>query len=341
MVHINPAVGSILSYSTFLLIIIYYLSTDHHKPVIPFIVFGLLFSLICLIVSSHFFEMLLVTFMKYFVFIIMVSNLVRDVKNTDIYCLLLIGSLSIIYEAIFVVGIGMGSTGFYLNANFAAYACLLGYIFGLSIENQKLKIAGQILFSIAGLVTFSRTFLLIWLLINLLSVFVHYKNIYKVAMCVALFVVFLVFGDKFDFSSSTETWRYYYDKILSNPIWGNGYHSFSKESLHNTFLMIMGEAGIFALLYFMWMYGYLLVKGVHYFKDNPIIFFLSFSLVLFMLTEHSYFDNYLVLFISLWLYHETYKLRDARRQKEVIFTRSTKKNKESNKENLLKHYSLN
>lgn len=353
LVHINSSIGSLLSYSVFLLIIVYYLLSDKEKPVIPFIIFGLLFSVISLVVSAQYSDTFLATFIKYFLFILTASTVLKDVRKTEIYCVLLIGCLSIIYEAIFVIGIGGRYSGFYLNANFAAYACLLGYNLGLSLENKKLKMIGQILFSIAGLATFSRTFLLIWVLINILSVFISYKNVYRVVVCGVLFVIFLSFGEKLDLNtkrlhafssilsgkvdadlkagSRTETWAIYYDKILDNPLWGNGYHSFSgitsggeqnrftiKVGVHNTYLMIIGEAGIFALLYFLWIYGYIIANGLRYFKTNPSIFFLSFSLVLYMLTVHNYFDNYLVLFTSLWLYQEIYKLKAANERKEGI-----------------------
>ncbi|MCX2449916.1 O-antigen ligase family protein [Pedobacter sp. PLR] len=356
LIHFDGGVGSMLSYSIFLLIIGYYLLGEKEKPIIPFLVFGVLFSFISLMVSSQFSDTFLVTFIKYFIFIIMAPSVIRDVKGIDIYCILLIGSLSILYEAAFVIGIGGRYSGFYLNPNLAGCACILGYAVGLSIEQKKIRFVGQLLFSIAGLVTFSRTFLLIWVLINLLSLFISYKNIYRMLACVALFAVFLSFGNKLDLNlkrlnafseildgkidndlkegSRTETWALYYDKIIDHPIWGNGYHSFSGQSagvetnrfvvklgVHNTFLMIAGEAGIFVLLYFLWIYGYILVNGLHFFKKNPSIFFLSFSLVLFMLTTHNYFDNYLVLFTSLWLYHQTYKLRSASTSKvDVLFS---------------------
>lgn len=96
---------------------------------------------------------------------------------------------------------------------------------------------------------------------------------------------------------------------------GNGYHSFSgetfgpeynsytvKNGVHNTFLMVIGEAGFFVFLYFLWIYWSFLINGIKMFNDNPIIFLISFSLILYMLTNHNYFENNLVLFISMWLY---------------------------------------
>ena len=377
LVHINADVGSMLSYSIFMSIIAYYIFAEKQMPVAHFILFGILFASISLMVSTQLSETFLVTFIKYFLFIIMASTVLKDVKNIEIYSVLLIGSLSVIYEAVFVTGIGGRYSGFYLNPNFAGCACILGYTFGLTIKQKKFKLIGQTLFSIAGLVTFSRTFLLIWVLINLLSVLISYKNVYRIIVCSMLFIVFLSLGDKLDFDakrmnafssilggkvdddlkegSRTETWALYYDKILNNPLWGNGYHTFSgvtvgtevtgrfviNVGVHNTFLMILGEAGIFALLYFLWIYGYIFINGISFFKVNPSIFFLSFSLITFMLTNHNYFDNYLVLLTSLWLYHETYNLKNVVGTRELIFTNSAMNIKRTQNKNLLRDYHLN
>lgn len=288
----------------------------------------------------------------------MASTLLKDVKPIDIYGVLLVGSLSIIYEAAFITGIGGRYSGFYLNPNLAGFACILGYAFSFAIDRKELKITGQILFSIAGLVTFSRTFLLIWILINLLSVLISYQNVFKIVICAVLFVAFLSLGDKFDLNSRrlsgfssilsgevnqdlkegsrTETWALYYEQILNKPVWGSGYRTFSgetggseasgrfliKSGVHNAFLMILGEAGFFLLLYFLWIYGNLIINGVKFFKIYPSIFFLSFSLIAFMLTNHSYFDNYLVLLASLWLYHETYKLKNSSNSGTIEFNKA-------------------
>lgn len=358
MVNVNPVVSSMLSYGTFLAMITYFWLSDKQMPIIHFILFGVLFSFISLAAGAHFSETFLVTFIKYFLFIITASTVLKDVKPVEIYIILLIGSLSIIFEAIFITGIGGRYSGFYLNPNLAGFTCILGYALGLTIDVKKVKIPGQILLSIAGLVTFSRTFLLIWILINLMSVLVSYKNIFKIVVCLILFVLFLSFGDRLDLNtkrlegfssilsgkvdhnlkedSRTETWSLYYEKVVDNPVWGNGYRSFSGETggsdatgrfvikmgVHNTFLMIVGEAGIFLLIYFLWIYGYIFVNGFRYFKVNPSIFFLSFSLIAFMLTSHNYFDNYLVLFTSLWLFHEAEKLKNTAMDGKEIFGKS-------------------
>lgn len=302
----------------------------------------------------------------------MMSSVLRYAKNEEIYGILLIGCLSIIYEAIFVTGSGGISTGLYLNPNLAAYTCILGYAFGLTIKNKSLKAIGQVLFTVAGLVTFSITFLIIWLLINLFSVFANTKNIYRFIGCLTLLAAFVSFGDKLHLNKQptevfsgisggriddnaikggrAETWTLYYDKILENPLWGNGYGQTAKAEnvhftfqigIHNIFVMIMGEAGIFALCYFLWIYGYVTMKSLYFFKQNPSVFCISFALILYMLTSRNYFDDYIVLFTSLWLYHEIYKMKSANWLKTRIIVRASGSGKESNEENLIRQYHLN
>lgn len=337
LVKANAAIGQLLSYSTFLLIIVYYFLSENKKPIVPFIVFGLLFFLISIIVSAQNDDGYLVTLIKYFIVIVMGASVISDTTKEDIYIVLLLGCLSIIFESIFIEGIGGRYRGYYINPNAAGYACILGYSLSFSINNKKLKIIGQLLFSMAGFLTFSRTFLFIWILVNLISLLINYKNVYKILIGIVLFGLFLSFGDKLDLStkrmhafsgilegkvnddlkeeSRTETWSHYYNQILNNPILGNGYHSFSgeifgpeyntytvKNGVHNTFLMVIGEAGFFVLLYFLWIYGSFLINGIRMFHDNPVIFLVSFSLVMYMLTNHNYFENNLVLFVSMWLY---------------------------------------
>jgi len=258
------------------------------------------------------------------------SIVVKDTTDIEICILLIVGALSIIYESIFVIDIGGRYSGFYLNPNAAGFACIIGYCMSMSVKYKILQILGQVLFSIAGLLTFSRTFLLIWILINMFSLLISYKNVYKIFAGALLFSFFLSLGDKFDsnvgrleaFSSiqdgkvsdemeegsRTSSWAAYYDKIYDSPLFGNGYLSFSGnnsysiQGVHNAFLMILGESGIFAFLYFTAIYGGFVVTGIRIFKNEPLIFLVSFSLFTFMLTSHNYFDNYLLLFVSIWLW---------------------------------------
>ena len=350
LAHISSMSGTFLSYGTFLLIIVYFFFNKKERPIIPFIVLGLLYFVISVLVDTQNTENFIVTFIKYFIFIILVIKLLKDTTDKEIFIVLLLGSLSIIYESVFIIDIGGRFSGFYLNPNFAGLICVLGYCLSLSIDNKMLRVFGQILFSIAGLVTFSRTFLLLWVLINIISLLISYKNVYKTVIGIVLFSLFVSLGDNFDFNSRrldaftsildgkisdemvedsrTQTWALYYYKVLNKPFFGNGYLSFSGKTdgigensdsiqgAHNTFLMILGESGIFVFLYFTAIYGGFIVTGIRVFKDEPFIFLISFSLFMYMLTSHNYFDNYITLFVSLWLYLKIDKKKMRKNLKE-------------------------
>ena len=336
LAHISSMSGMFLSYGTFLLIIVYFFFNKKERPIIPFIVLGLLYFVISVLVDTQNTENFIVTFIKYFIIIILVIKLLKDTTDKEIFIVLLLGSLSIIYESVFIIDIGGRFSGFYLNPNFAGFICVLGCCLSLSIDNKMLRVFGHLLFSIAGLVTFSRTFLLLWVLINIISLLSNYKNVYKIVIGIVLFSLFVSLGDNFDFNSRRldaftsildgkisdemledsriQTWALYYYKVLNKPFFGNGYLSFSGKTdgigensdsiqgAHNTFLMILGESGIFVFLYFTAIYGGFIVTGIRVFKDEPFIFLISFSLFMYMLTSHNYFDNYIILFVSLWLY---------------------------------------
>jgi hypothetical protein len=337
LVYLNATAGTVLSYGTFLIIIIYFL-IKKEMPIIPLVILGLSYFLISILIDTQNSDSFIATFIKYLIFVTMGASVIKDVTKNEIFYFLLFGALSIIYESIFVIDIGGRYSGLYLNPNFAGCICILGYCFSFSVSNKNIKIIGQILFSYAGFVTFSRTFLLLWVLVNILSLTISYKNSYKIIFGIILISLFVSFGNKFDFNtkrleafatildgkisqdlaenSRTETWAKYYDRILDHPFFGNGYLSFSGKTfgdddktygivgVHNTPLLIIGEAGIFVFLYFLWIYGGFVFSGIHYFKQDFLLLLVSFSLFIYMLTTHNFFNNYVLLSISIWLFQQ-------------------------------------
>jgi hypothetical protein len=337
LVHLDATSGAILSYGMFLLVVLYFFNKKE-TPIVPMVILGLSYFLISVVIDSQNSDGFTATFLKYLIFVTMGTSVIRDTTKNEIFILLLVGALSIIYESIFVIDIGGRYSGFYLNPNFAGCICILGYCFSFSISDKKIKIIGQILFSYAGFVTFSRTFLLLWVLVNILSLSISYKNSYKIILGIVLVSFFVSFGNKFDFNtkrleafatildgkisqdlaenSRTETWAKYYDRILDHPFFGNGYLSFSGktygeddkaygiEGVHNTPLLIIGESGIFVFLYFLWLYGGFLLSGIHYFKQDFLLLLVSFSLFIYLLTTHNFFNNYILLSVSIWLFQQ-------------------------------------
>jgi hypothetical protein len=337
LVHLSATAGTVLSYGTFLIIIIYFL-VRIEMPIIPLVILGLSYFLISIVVDSENSDGFIATFLKYLIFVTMATSVIKDVSKNEIFYFLLFGAVSIIYESIFVTDIGGRYSGLFLNPNFAGCICILGYCFSFSVSNKNSKIIGQILFTYAGFVTFSRTFLLLWVLVNILSLTMSYKNSYKIIFGIILISLFVSFGNKFDFNtkrleafatildgkisqdlaenSRTETWAKYYDRILDHPFFGNGYLSFSGKTfgeddkaygvvgVHNTPLLIIGEAGIFVFLYFLWIYGGFVYNGIHFFKQDFLLLLVSFSLFIYMLTNHNFFNNYVLLSISIWLFQQ-------------------------------------
>ncbi|MEX0290793.1 MAG: O-antigen ligase family protein, partial [Flavobacteriaceae bacterium] len=128
-----------------------------------------------------------------------------------------------------------------------------------------------------------------------------------------------IFGDEqvsvqdLNQGSRTATWSTFYPYISDKPFLGNGFGSFqggglNRKGPHNTFLLVWGEAGIFALLIFLGLYLYLLRKSLGVFYQKPHLTMMSVSLILFLLTNHNYFTAYAIIFISMWIFIESHKI---------------------------------
>src|SRR5690606_40079461 len=109
----------------------------------------------------------------------------------------------------------------------------------------------QIVFTIMGLLTFSRTFILLWLLTNLIAVRIDIKNLRVFLYGFGLLTVLVLFSEFLPVKnprleqikaaingeqvqtavisedSRTETWSLYYDALFERPFLGSGYNSFS------------------------------------------------------------------------------------------------------------------
>jgi len=103
------------------------------------------------------------------------------------------------------------------------------------------------------------------------------------------------------------------DKIKSNPIIGYGIGSFSMlernkfGGVHNTFLLIIGESGIFPFLFLIYIFIYFLV--LPFFKDFDknkkfIIFSMTIVLINYMMSTHGVFKTrFFLLFIIVLSIH--------------------------------------
>ena len=313
-------------------LLLYFFIGKKRKIMLPFIILGLLyFTISGLILIEGNVKYYINDLIKYFIVIICGTELARDTSKKELFIILMFGTSSILFHAIFFQGDFGRYSGFYLDPNGAGFACAIAYSLSFKIQPNILKVFGQFLITFSGLLTFSRTFIILWLLISVISVISNRKNFLNFGLGIgALIVIFTVgsllkvdtvrfnaleniFEDDNKASvsviksdSRTKTWSKYYTDILNNPFFGNGYKQLSginkqKQGVHNTYLMVLGESGIFPFLLFVGIYLFLLVKSFPSYKTNEYKPMLSVTLILLLMTTHNYFDNFFLIFISLWL----------------------------------------
>ncbi|MBU2996742.1 O-antigen ligase family protein [Cellulophaga baltica] len=330
---LGSGIGSALSYLSFLLLIIFYVLNKPGRPNAWMISIGLIYFLISGIQiyqgeTSDF----LTVCIKYFIVIICGSEVIKKTTANDLYVFLSIGALSILINAIFFGGGYSRYSGLYLNPNAAGFICISCYTLSYAVKNKRLKNIGRIIAVVCGILTFSRTFIVILILVNLLSLINSIKNIKYFAIGFGILTLIIIFGDalnldnprflvlkaaitgeqnssrnyNIDEDSRTETWAHFYDAVENRPFLGNGYGAFQKGGVwtlgsHNTFLLIIGEAGIIAFLFIILFYINFLISGIRYFKIAPNILMQSIALILFLMAAHNYFILYYILFISMWI----------------------------------------
>ncbi|MFD2790558.1 O-antigen ligase family protein [Arenibacter antarcticus] len=319
------------------------------------IVIGLLFFSISSIVNDKYIpeetKDFIMFIIKYFITVICGYELLKNTTTREITLFLCLGALTILMQILLfnnpLIDYGRYS-GFYLNPNVAGFICLVGYGMSFANQNKNFRLFLQIVFTIMGLLTFSRTFILLWLLTNLISIKIDIKNSRVLLYGFGLLTAFVIFGEflpvknprldqmsailkgekvkttEINEDSRTETWSLYYDALLDHPILGNGYNSFSGESsissvgVHNSFLKIWGEAGIFVFILFIIMYLLMIKQSLQLFEESPHLFLIVIAVILFLTTNHNFFDNGYILFISMWIQAEISKHKIEEQSTEII-----------------------
>lgn len=108
--------------------------------------------------------------------------------------------------------------------------------------------------------------------------------------------------------SRTETWASYKNIILDKPILGNGYkklqgHHFGLfAGVHNTFLLVIGEAGILPFLFLVGIYFFFLWEGWRSWKQQSQFTMLALVLFTALLVSHNFFEKFYLLFCSMYLF---------------------------------------
>ncbi|MBT9189030.1 O-antigen ligase family protein [Zobellia russellii] len=348
LVYFGSSFGSIASYLLSILLIGYFiLSKKKYAPPLPFVLLTILYFTISGYNYSgvhdiDFFKELI----RSMIVVVFSAQVIYNTTNKEIYFFLLIGALSIIINAsIFPTANGSFAanygrySGFYLNPNAAGAICIGGYALVFTIKNVKTRILGQLIFTLGGILTFSRTFIAIWLIISAVSILNDRKNLIGPAVgALSILIVFSVstflslnterfnaLQSIFDSQeevqvktiekdSRTETWALYTNVILEKPFFGHGYqklqgnHFGHRPGVHNAYLMILGESGFIPFLIFIGIYLYVIRRSLAHIRENPTFFYLSCTIALFLLTGHGYYDNYYNLFMTMYVYLNIQKL---------------------------------
>jgi O-antigen ligase len=292
------------------------------------------------------FIILIIEYVKFLITLFGLFISLRYVNQKTIILILLTGAITILLDSIYFrfndfQGIGYVSeygrySGFYLNPNIAAIICLFGY--GLTITKKNRWKILSIFFTFLGFLTLSKTYIISWILITFIYLFYNRKSLVKIFFIfICAFFGLLTLSEKlnldaqrFEFISNIfsgkvdnkflmddsrqSQWLLFTDKIYDSPIIGNGYGSFSSSlgninnsGVHNSFLLILGEAGILPFLLITSLFFFLLKKSYNLREKNLSVMLLTSILLIQFLVSHNFFDSGLILFILLNIIYLSYK----------------------------------
>lgn len=326
---VGAAVGSLLSFASMGLLIFYYLFFSRGKPNIGLLYCGVLYFVFSAfqIVGDE--RLFITNFIKFLIIVVFGSSFFKDVKKNELSIILALGALSIIVQALFLEAHRGRSGGFYFNPNSAGFVALFGFAFSYGIKNKKKKAFLQILCTIAGFLTFSRTFIIMWVLVNFLSLKISTKNFRLLAVGITVFVTLLLVGNalniggaRFDkykgvltdettsedlgHDSRTETWALFYEEVMNNPFFGGGYGKFQGGGIngvgaHNTYLLVIGESGIIPFFCLLGYLFYMNKKSWSLFKWEPSLLLMCLTITMYLLTTHNFYDKQEKLALILYL----------------------------------------
>lgn len=341
----GATIGSLLSHTTIVICALYYLIEHKTTPNWWIIIIALFYFTFSGFQYYGEATYLINEVVKFFVFVFGGYALAKNVSKELLFFILLISSLSIAINAlIFPTDLGRYS-GFYLNPNVAGFMCVYGYALSFGLKNLPYKLLGQFTFTLMGLLTFSRTFIVIWLIINLISLRISIKNIRILGISFLIFSSLLIIDDlvglnnprftqlknivnneqvsdqELSKDSRADTWARYYDKIYESPFFGNGYGSFAGEmhvtaGVHNSYLRILGEAGIIPFILFLGYMIYLFYWSIYFFRVASFLIMQTIALFIFLLTNHNFFAFYYVTFAAMWIQFQIVKLKENKKSND-------------------------
>ena len=333
-------IATYIKYICIVLIIIYLLKNEMIILDKGFLIFLILYFLFSGINTIEKFNLYILEFIKSILLFIFFSNYIKINKLKTVLIIILIGAITIIVEFFIFKDYNIGGrySGIFLNPNGAAYICIFGYTLSFMF-NGKLKYICILIFSFAGLITFSRTFLVLWLLVTLYFIYKEKKNL--IILIISFFIIILLnnykedfeINSRFDFisqffldekptvsfdefneNSREVAWQRFYSKLLNGNLFiGNGYRSFQgsefvesknnslREGVHNSYLMILGEAGIFVFILFLLLNIQIIIK---LFQNDKIFLMIFLTMLLFITTSHNFFETSLNLLIYALCYNK-------------------------------------
>lgn len=326
----GTSLGSLFYMITYGFLLLYYFINEKNNIAWPFLIFGITFFIFSGLIFIDEETVFINDFIKYIIIIVCGGELARNTKLIDIYNLLLVGAFSIIIHVLFFVANDGRYSGFFDDPNVAGFSCLMGCAFSFGLRNERIKLLGFFFFTFCGVLTFSRTFLLLWFIVLIIAVINEFKNIKLMLIGLGALILVLSTAAIFEFNtarfsfltnlfqgnietkivtddSRTDIWSLYYDLILQNPIFGNGYKSFSggdkiSAGVHNTYLRIIGESGIIPFMVFLLTYIFMLLKSMMHFIRDSFLFLIIISIMALLLTNHNFVVNNHITFISIWVY---------------------------------------
>ncbi|KAA2217462.1 O-antigen ligase family protein [Maribacter flavus] len=347
LVYYSPTIGSATSIATSLLLILFFIiSKPRQKPIFSLIIFSLLFFMLS---GLHYYDnsvFFFKEFARFMIMIICMNEVMARSNYSDIFFVMLLVGLSIIVNGLVfpetnrLYGLVNGRySGFMLNPNNAGVACMLGMALSYSIRSNFWKFLGQIIFTFAGILTLSRTFLVVWFLLVLISIVKNKKNLIVPILGATAFIIFINFSDSKNFAADRfeaftsffeegevktktishdtrdQTWALYYDLIFEKPFLGHGFMSFQNKTndlpgVHNSYLMVIGESGIIPFLIFIGIYIHLFFRTLTHFKTEPYLMYVLLVVLLNLMVSHTYFFNYQSAALTIFIFSTLRKIEN-------------------------------
>lgn len=327
----SQKISSPASYFTYFLLAVLIVTNKREFPrrVIALASIASLYYLISALKYDGEIGILLLEYVKLLLNIFGLFICLRLVEDKTLIIVLSLGALTILLDSLFFrfndvdEGIYVSKydryAGFYLNPNFAAIFCLLGFAITLRYRNFK---PFGIFFIFMGLSTLSRSFLLMLIVLILINFINDRKRLIQFSVFFSIVsILFVKFSDKLNLNEErsqlitgllsgdlklevlTSDSRLvilsnFSDLFFNSPFVGNGFKALSGtteiQGVHNSFLLVLGESGVLPFVL-------LVIFFYHLFRDCwEIKKYYKTSLHLFsiccvvMIATHNFFSSILI-----------------------------------------------